>query len=65
MYPITCYYLADELDLESSMTSVAGERMREMQAAAKQQQAIASGLIKAGELACICRPLAYVVALRM
>lgn len=39
--------------------------MREVQAAAKQQQGLASGLIKAGELAYICRPLAYVIALRM
>ena len=56
---------AGELESESSMTSVAGEKMREVQAAAKQQQALASGLIKAGELAFICRPLAYVIALRM
>ena len=47
------------------MTGVAGEKMREVQAAAKQQQTLASGLIKAGELAFICRPLAYVIALRM
>ncbi len=38
--------------------------MREVQAAAKQQQALATSLIKAGELANICRPLAYVIALR-
>ena len=44
---------------------MAGEKLREVQAAAKQQQALASGLIKAGELAYICRPLAYVIALRM
>ncbi|KAL3158298.1 hypothetical protein ABBQ38_010542 [Trebouxia sp. C0009 RCD-2024] len=54
-----------ELDSESSMTSVAGEKMLEVQAAAKQQQALASRLIRAGELAYICRPLAYVIALRM
>lgn len=56
---------AGELESESSMTSVAGEKLREVQAAAKQQQGLASGLIKAGELAYICRPLAYVIALRM
>ncbi len=55
----------DELESESSLTSTAGEKMREMQAAAKQQQAMATSLIKAGELAHICRPLAYVIALRM
>lgn len=44
---------------------MAGERLREVQAAAKQQQALASGLITAGELAYICRPLAYVIALRL
>ena len=38
--------------------------MREVQAAAKQQQALATTLVKAGELAHICRPLAYVIALR-
>lgn len=38
--------------------------MREVQAAAKQQQALATTLIKAGEVANICRPLAYVIALR-
>ena len=38
--------------------------MREVQAAAKQQQALATALVKAGELAHICRPLAYVIALR-
>lgn len=56
---------AGELESESSITSVAGERLREVQAAAKQQQALASGLITAGELAYICRPLAYVIALRL
>ena len=57
--------LAGELESESSITSVAGEKLRQVQAAAKQQQALASGLIKAGELAYIYRPLAYVMALRM
>ena len=57
--------VAGELESESSMTSVAGEKMRGVQAAARQQQALAMGLIKAGELAYICRPLAYVIALRM
>ena len=59
---ITC---AGELESESSLTSVAGEKMREVQAAARQQQRLATVLIKAGELAYICRPLAYVIALRM
>lgn len=58
-------HTAGELESESSITSVAGEKLREVQAAAKHQQALASGLIKAGELAYICRPLAYVIALRM
>lgn len=62
---LNCYCVAGELDSESSMTSVAGGKMREVQAAAKQQQALASRLIQAGELAYICRPLAYVIALRM
>ncbi len=53
-----------ELESESSLTTTAGEKMREVQAAAKQQQALATTLIKAGELAHICRPLAYVIALR-
>lgn len=53
-----------ELESESSLTTTAGEKMREVQAAAKQQQALATALIKAGELAHICRPLAYVIALR-
>ncbi|DBA87773.1 TPA: Peroxisomal membrane protein pex16, variant 3 [Trebouxia sp. C0004] len=53
-----------ELESESSLTTTAGEKMREVQAAAKQRQALAAALIKAGELANVCRPLAYVVALR-
>ncbi|KAA6425762.1 MAG: peroxisome biogenesis 16-like [Trebouxia sp. A1-2] len=53
-----------ELESESSLTTTAGEKMREVQAAAKQQQALATTLIKAGEVANICRPLAYVIALR-
>lgn len=57
--------IAGELESESSMTSVAGEKMRGVQAAARQQHTLAMGLIKAGELAYICRPLAYVIALRM
>ena len=55
---------AGELESESSLTTTAGVKMREVQAAAKQQQALATTLIKAGELANICRPLAYVIALR-
>jgi hypothetical protein len=57
-------YCVGELESESSLTTTAGEKMREVQAAAKQQQALATALIKAGELANICRPLAYVIALR-
>ena len=53
-----------ELESESSVTTTADEKMREVQAAAKQQQALAFRLIKAGELMHICRPLAYVLALR-
>ena len=56
---------AGELESESSLTDTAGEKMREVQATVKQQQALATSLLKAGELAHMCRPLAYVMALRM
>lgn len=54
-----------ELESESSLTDTAGEKMREVQATVKQQQALATSLLKAGELAHMCRPLAYVMALRI
>ena len=61
--PLVWY--AGELESEKSLTTSGDKKFRGSLSAAKQQQALASRLIKAGELAHMCRPLAYVIALRM